>query len=115
VREERNNMRLLGNMEDEILVPCRWVEHKHTYVCLGGVESFALWFDLQSGCVAVTTWPMLWGSDGLYCGFQSDWVLGLRRLVFALASVVCCTQLRELRLSEHDNALQVRPHNMHVS
>jgi hypothetical protein len=23
VREERNNMRLLGNMEDEIVVPCR--------------------------------------------------------------------------------------------
>lgn len=26
VREERNNMRLLGNMEDEIIVPTRW-EH----------------------------------------------------------------------------------------
>jgi len=25
VREERNNMRLLGNMDDEIIVPCRCV------------------------------------------------------------------------------------------
>lgn len=35
VREERNNMRLLGNMEDEIIVPCRCVLTERMWVrCL---------------------------------------------------------------------------------
>ncbi|KAF6250945.1 minichromosome maintenance protein 2 [Scenedesmus sp. NREL 46B-D3] len=40
VREERNNMRLLGNMEDDITVPCRCLEDKAREVNITDTSGF---------------------------------------------------------------------------
>lgn len=40
VREERNNMRLLGNMDDEIIVPCRSLEDKAREMNISDMAGF---------------------------------------------------------------------------